>query len=863
MANKTIPQLPAALELNGTEQIEAVQAGGSVRVAAAQIAALGGPPGPTGPAGGPTGPTGPAGGPTGPQGPPGTAGLVDLQIGGNTTGTTALISTGTFTLAGGPNVTLSQNGNAVSISAGGGIGGSFGASTLGNTVGNTGTTQGQLILAGINNITLSQATDATGATVTISGPTLTNSSFSAGLSNIGNTSGNTGVQTGQLVIAGGNNVTLSGSTAAGGAQTITISGAALTSFSAGVSNIGNTSGNTGTQTGQLVFAGGNNITLSVSTAAGGAQTITISGPNAAGAQTGISGIVVSNTTYTSGTVSFSNANGISFGSSAGQAITASYTVPATAGLISALAVSGGAGNSNTVTGMTFSNSNGITFGVSTGASAATITASYTVPTQTNQTLGVIASNQTTAQSSSTTFDARSFTVSGAGIVSAGMSTTAAGAPVLVISATTVAQTVQSLGVIASNQTTAQSSSTTFDARSFTVSGAGIVSAGMSTTAAGAPVLVLSATQSNQAVSAQGGSSAFQTLVFTNSNNVSFSNTGGSVWGSYALNVSAGGGTSNALSAITFSNSNGVTFGLSTGAGVGTMTASVAADITTAAYYFTNQTIGQSSSSTIGNQTISYGFSGAISGGLSNSSILLSVPQTSSLVGTSGLTVSVNASTLSVYPVAVSRVVWPPGQLTAISAPGNASASVQYLPLYDVLNCSRVDAMVGWSGSSTASAVTCAIAISAYCAVYTRMNSSQLGSVSSGSTQTTYSYASNTAGATGMTQSAVRPISVPVNISATPGEYWVAFNFITAQSSVGAATTALGQTLSMYGGNVIQTGINPILDFTNATATSNGLMSMGVYASATTGLPATISASALAQTGSSLSQANIALVLRSY
>ena len=46
---------------------------------------------------------------------------------------------------------------------------------------------------------------------------------------------------------------------------------------------------------------------------------------------GISGIVVSNTTYTSGTVSFSNANGISFGSSAGQAITASYTVPTTAG----------------------------------------------------------------------------------------------------------------------------------------------------------------------------------------------------------------------------------------------------------------------------------------------------------------------------------------------------------------------------------------------------------------------------------------------------------------------------------------------------------------------------------------------------
>lgn len=78
MANRQIPNLPAAISLNGTEQLEAVQAGVSVRVTASQIAGLqAGPTGPTGGQGGigPTGPTGPTGaqgqsitGPTGPTG---------------------------------------------------------------------------------------------------------------------------------------------------------------------------------------------------------------------------------------------------------------------------------------------------------------------------------------------------------------------------------------------------------------------------------------------------------------------------------------------------------------------------------------------------------------------------------------------------------------------------------------------------------------------------------------------------------------------------------------------------------------------------------------------------------------------------
>lgn len=83
MSNIQIPNLPAAIALNGTEQLEVVQAGVSVRTTTSQVAGLqAGPTGPTGPIGltGPTGPTGATGsegasGAKGPTGPTGASGV--------------------------------------------------------------------------------------------------------------------------------------------------------------------------------------------------------------------------------------------------------------------------------------------------------------------------------------------------------------------------------------------------------------------------------------------------------------------------------------------------------------------------------------------------------------------------------------------------------------------------------------------------------------------------------------------------------------------------------------------------------------------------------------------------------------------
>lgn len=80
---------------------------------------------------------------SGPPGGGGGGGGVNVSIGGNTAGVLALISTGTMLLIGGNNVTISQNGNSIVISANtaaaanlsvsaGGSSGAFGGITFGN-----------------------------------------------------------------------------------------------------------------------------------------------------------------------------------------------------------------------------------------------------------------------------------------------------------------------------------------------------------------------------------------------------------------------------------------------------------------------------------------------------------------------------------------------------------------------------------------------------------------------------------------------------------------------------------------------------------------------------------------------------------
>lgn len=283
------------------------------------------------------GPQGPPG-PPGQSGAPGPPGGIALLMSGNTAGTLSLISSGTGILAGGSNITLSQNGQTISI-----VGASLSQSVQtqncvdlslsGNTAGALALiSSGTAILAGGNNITLSQ----NGQSITISGAAAAAAgSDSFGMSNLGNTSGTTGVASGSVirfVLAGGNNVTLSQSLN-GSSGTITISAfnqsvqtQSLGSDTLGMSNLGNTSGTTGVVSGSnvaLFLAGGNNVTLSQSIN-GSSATVTISAAATVGA--GAVSLGMSNLGNTSGTTGIVSGSNVELFLAGGNNITLSQSI---------------------------------------------------------------------------------------------------------------------------------------------------------------------------------------------------------------------------------------------------------------------------------------------------------------------------------------------------------------------------------------------------------------------------------------------------------------------------------------------------------------------------------------------------------
>jgi hypothetical protein len=360
------------------------------------------------------------------------------------------------------------------------------------------------------------------------------------------------------------------------------------SISTGTIRFSNSNGISFGVNGQTITASHNGIT---------SQTNQTLGLYAAGNTTGQS----SSSTFDARSVTFSGAGVASVGYSNGSVV---ISVPAAGASIN---ISAGT-TSNNLNAITFSNSNGLAFGLN----GSVITGSYTVPTQTNQTVGLYALGNTT-QNSSTTLDARSLSFNGLGAATVGYSNGSVQVSVPI-------QTVQTQSLIqavydgANSITTGTIRFTNANGVSFSINGQ---------TISGSVAAQTVQTQNIVVPSAGTQTATSGTVVYSNSNNITFGMSNSSrITASYNFNVSAG-TTSNNLNAITFNNANGISFGLDASTITASYTVPTQTNQTVGLYALGNTT--QNSSTTLDARSLSFNGLGAATIGYSNGSVQVSVP----------------------------------------------------------------------------------------------------------------------------------------------------------------------------------------------------------------------------------------------
>jgi hypothetical protein len=621
---------------------------------------------------------------------------------------------------------------------------SVGNSNLGNTAGDTGVFSQRVVFVGSNNITLSGSSNGGSATLSIIGGA--GGGYSAGVSNVGNTSGNTGLTGSNLVLSGGNGVTLSQSTHANGG---TVGISVATSYAASNHSHGNPTLNLTNLSGTTASAS-NGLTLSLSAAA---------------PQTGISGLIVSDATYTSGTVSFSNQNGVTIGSSVNGAsqyvrlsVATSYAASNHSHGNPTLALTN-------LTGTTASASDGFTLSLSAAA-----------PGAANFSVGASNGGNTAGDTGVT---GTRIVFAGGNNITVSQATDANGATLSMVGANTHAQQTGISGIIVSDAT-------------YTTG----------------------------------------TVSFSGQNNITI---GSSVNGaSQYIRLSVG-------NYITTARASTDAIGLNTAQTNVTWTANSSGLSINAAGYAGTATA----------------LTGAIAATVNSGGVSVSVPATSSLVGTSGLSVSTNGSTISVYPAPNSYWDNMAEISAAGTAQGNSLVSVQPFNLEWPLAFSNVGIPISLSVASTNNNSTAYVDVSVSGVLYTR-NASTLSSIGSFGHSLTQTWTSN---ATATIVGAPVLTATFAGTTLTPGRYWLALHVSTNNTATGGAnTTARANTVSMMLAGSIGSVPNQIKLWGGQTADSVGLYSgLGIISTGAT--RASIAFSDIVQTGTRAQLAPVAVQFR--
>lgn len=741
------------------------------------------------------------------------------------------------------------------------------------------------------------ATTATVAATDIVRPSDWNSAHELASTISGNTAGQSTVSGTNIVLAGGANITLSanGSTVsivggAGGAGNTGYLSAGTTNASLGTVSFANSNGVTFGIDGQTITATvqTNYLTTAMASNRGSdfvQATAAFNGTNASGtiASNAISVSVAAqsvqpvaasaaNGSAAFSTLSFSNANGISFSTAAGPAIVASHNGLTSQSNQNVTAANGGFAFQT----LSFSNVNGVSFGTSAGSA---ITAS--VAAQTNQTLGGYFVGNTTGQSSSSTWDARTLSIDGAGIVSAGWS-----AGSIRISAT---QSNQAFSAGAASSTFQTLSFQDSNGLSFSNNAGAIRVSYTRNVASNAIQAVGSASGSGTNTSRFAADDHVHPGVFS----MGVSNLGNSA-GDTRVDVGRfvlAGGANITLSQATAANALN-TISIVAGAGGG--------ETRLTAYAVSNTT--QSSSGTIPLSSMQFAGAGIASVGVTNGSVVISVPAGGGggdggvfagvstdgntagstgtvstgnfvLVGSNGITLSQSTgaagSAATVTILGLQRTIsglaiQPFGGMAAGIPFAQSSISLGQNSLYlypfqleDQLTVDHVKMPIMVTNSST-NVASIQKGYTYRFGIFTRVNSTQISQLYSTSHTLAASHNSNaswmisiitaignstsyntlTASSAGLNLSASlhgpREFIMPVSTLLTPGEYWV--GLVASTSSVGGAGAILNLSNIAV---ALQTFNRPGLSTNSTNRAFYNNLGMGLYSATTGAIPASI------------------------
>lgn len=683
----------------------------------------------------------------------------------------------------------------------------------------TSDTVARLAFTNLNNVTLSLSTGAGGSHTVVG-------SINTSLTNIRVSAGTTSNLLSAITFSNANGVSfgIDASTITASHNGITLQ----TNQTLGLYAVGNTTGQSSSSTFDartISFVGQGIVSVGYSN-----SSVNISAVQSVQTQGFSNTLGMSNLGNTSGTSGVISGTGLQYLFAGGPNITLSQSINGQSATLTISGGAGGAGNTGSISAGTtrltlgeavFSDSNGVSFGVNGQTVTASIATSLTAINVSAGTTSNNLSAITFSNSNNVSFGINNSTIT----ASVNTSLTA-----INISAGTTSNNLSAV----------------------TFSNSNGISFGLNVSTITASYTVPTVTNSSWTVSDNATSGTVARLAFTNLNNVTLSlstGAGGShtIVGSVNTSLTniriSAGTTSNLLSAVTFSNSNGISFGIN----ASTITASYTVPGTLSVYAQSNTT--QSSSGTIPFSSLQFQGAGVASVGVSNGSVVISVPAgggagmnlgISTLGNTSGTSGLVSNQMVFVGGNNITLSQSIDGQsatLTISGGGGGGGFSIPYFENFPRVSLSNVSNMTATLitqrpilipfqliGSLThnfmdievSRATTGSNAFTMQAAIYTFVNSTQISRLAS--LQNVFSN-TNTAGISGVRRIRLTGFEA-AGTTLTPGQYvMMLYNSATATASMN---------YSYRGGITASPDVGVIGGGTNVVTTATSQMSNGGF-----------------------------------